>query len=68
LSPLVCQWGDSLESLDLSGCNFVSRTLIDRASCMVVLKRLALRHAKGGDILVDVVGGSGVGSSLNRAW
>jgi hypothetical protein len=41
--------------LDISGCHFVSSTLIDGARSMVALKRVFLRHSKGGSVLVAVV-------------
>lgn len=60
LSPLVCGfWGSSLQSLDLSGCHFLSNTFADRASCMIAMERLVLREAKG-DTLKQVVGGLSV--------
>jgi hypothetical protein len=57
LAPLVCGfWGSSLQSLDLSGCHFLSNTFADQASCMMAMERLVLREARG-DTLQQVVGG-----------
>jgi len=63
LSQLILGWGNSLESLDLSGCCFRSSTFVDHARCMVAMKRLILRHAKG-EPLVQVVRGHGIGGFL----
>ena len=57
LSPLICGWGSSLQSLDLSGCHFRSSTFVDQASRMMVMERLVLREARG-DALMEVVGGA----------
>ena len=61
LSPLiVCQWGSSLKSLDLSGCSFGgSSVLAEQAHRMTALKRAVLNHAKGDALLQVVRGGRG---------
>jgi hypothetical protein len=56
LSQLICGWGGSLESLDMSGCDFRSSTFADDAFRMVAVKRLILRGAKG-EHLIPVVRG-----------